>query len=239
MSPALLRRPHRLGTLAAVVAACPPPPEPRRSSPHVTARALLAALSREATPNTARDPWLRDYRRRNHANVQRGLRKLAVAAEHDIPTMLGTLRLVHLSRAGAPRDYGLVSTRVVTTAGVGFMIDAWQNLVEMELMKFHGIGTGVTGEAVGDTGLVAELSTQYSTDSTRATGTLAEAAANIFRTVGTVTVDAGVAITEHGVFSQASAPGGVLLDRSVFAAVNLVSGDSLQLTYDYTLTAGS
>ena len=30
-----------------------------------------------------------------------------------------------------------------------------------------------------------------------------------------------------------------LLDRSVFSTVNLASGDSLQATYDLTLTAGS
>ncbi len=136
-------------------------------------------------------------------------------------------------------DYGLASLRVVTTAGVGFIVDAFQNLVELENMKFHGIGTGSTAEASSDTALVTELTTQYNPDNTRATGTTTEgASANIYRTVGTNTPDAAVAITEHGIFSAASA--GVLLDRSVFAAVNLNgTGDSLETTYELTLPAGS
>jgi hypothetical protein len=137
-------------------------------------------------------------------------------------------------------NYGLLSNRVVTTVGVGYIVDAFQNLVEPENMKFHGFGTGTTAEAVGDTTLVTELTTQYATDNTRPTGSLAEGASgNIFRTVGTLSPDTGgtIAITEHGIFSAAS--GGVLLDRSVFSAVNLVAGsDSLQVTYEITFSAG-
>lgn len=140
-------------------------------------------------------------------------------------------------------DFGVVSRRVVTTAGVGYIVDAFQNLVEPENMRFHGFGTGTTAEAVGDTALVTELTTQYATDNTRPTGTTTEGAtANIYRTVATVSPDSGgtIAVTEHGIFSQAAAPGGVLLDRTVFAAVNLVAGsDSLQATYELTFTAGS
>jgi hypothetical protein len=127
----------------------------------------------------------------------------------------------------------------VTTAGVGFIVDAFQNILELEIMKYHGIGTGGTAEAVGDTALVTELSTGYNPDNTRATGSLTEGAgANVFRTVGTNTVDSSPAITEHGIFSQAATGGGTLLDRSLFSAVNLVSGDSLQSTYDLTFTSG-
>lgn len=139
---------------------------------------------------------------------------------------------------GGIEDYGVVSQKVITTAGVGFLVDAWGNTVELEIMRYHGIGTGSVAEAVGDTALGAELTTQYNPDNTRATGTLAEAAANIFQTVGTNTVDATVAITEHGILSQAATGGGVLWDRSVFAAINLVSGDSLAATYSMTASAG-
>lgn len=137
-------------------------------------------------------------------------------------------------------DYGVLSRRVVTTAGVGYIVDAFQNLVELENMNKHGFGTGGTAEAVGDTALVTELTTQYAVDSTRPTGTTTEgASANIYRTVATLSPDSGgtIAITEHGVFSATS--GGVLLDRSLFSAVNLVAGsDSLQATYDLTVSAG-
>lgn len=134
---------------------------------------------------------------------------------------------------------GLASFRVVTTVGVGYIVDAWQNSVELENMKFHGLGTGSTAEASGDTALVTELTTEYTGD-VRATGTTTEgASANIFRTVGTNTLDGtpGAALREHGIFSASTA--GVLMDRTVFAAITLSSGDSLQSTYDQTQVAGS
>lgn len=153
------------------------------------------------------------------------------------------LRLEVKHADGTITDYGVVSRRVVTTAGVGFIVDAFQNTVEVENLKFHGFGTGTTAEAVGDTALVTELTTQYAADNTRPTGSTTEgASANIYRTVATLSPDTGgtIAVTEHGIFSQAATGGGVLLDRSVFAAVNLVAGsDSLQATYDLTFTAGS
>lgn len=136
-------------------------------------------------------------------------------------------------------DYGWVGWKVITTAGVNFLVDAWQNSVELEVLKYHGIGTGSTAEAIGDTALVTELTTEYNPDSTRATGSLTEgASANIFRTVGTNTLDGtpGAALREHGIFSAASA--GTLWDRTVYSAITLSSGDSLQSTYDATVSSG-
>lgn len=134
---------------------------------------------------------------------------------------------------------GLAGTRVVTTVGVGYIVDAFQNAVELENMKFHSLGTGSTAEDVGDTALVTELTTEY-TGNVRATGTTTEgASANIYRTVATNTLDGtpGAALREHGIHSASSA--GVLLDRTVFAAITLSSGDGLQSTYDHTQVAGS
>lgn len=137
-------------------------------------------------------------------------------------------------------EFGTASFRVVTTAGVGFIVDAFQNSVELEIMRYHGIGTGNTAEDVGDTDIETELTTQYSTNSTRATGSLTEgASANIFRSVGTNTVDASVSIVEHGLLSDSAVGSGVLLDRTVFSTISLGNGDSLQSTYDLTLSAGS
>lgn len=136
-------------------------------------------------------------------------------------------------------DYGAVGYKVVTNNGVAFIVDAFQNSVEVENLKFHGIGTGSTAENATDSALVTELTTEYNPDNTRATGSLTEgASANIFRTVGTNTLDGtpGAALREHGVFSAAAA--GTLLDRTVFSAITLSSGDSLQSTYDLTVTAG-
>jgi hypothetical protein len=141
----------------------------------------------------------------------------------------------------AIEDHGIVSRRVITDVGVGLIVDAFENLVEPELEHFHGIGTGVVAEATTDTALGTELTTEYNPNSTRATGTTSETSANIYQTVATNTLDSGTpAVTEHGVFSSATVGAGVLLDRSKFAAINLVgaNGDGLQTDYRATFAAG-
>jgi hypothetical protein len=106
-------------------------------------------------------------------------------------------------------------------------------------MKYHGLGTGSTAEAASQSALVTELTTEY-TGNVRATGTTTEGATgNIYRTVGTNTLDSGTpALREHGVFSANAA--GVMLDRSLFAAINLdgTAGDGLQSTYELTFSSG-
>jgi hypothetical protein len=142
---------------------------------------------------------------------------------------------------GGVEHLGLVGTKMVTDAGVGFIVDAWQNIVELEIMKFHGVGTGTTAEAVGQTALVTESTTALNPDSTRPTGSLTEgASANIFRTVGTATFDATAAITEWGLFSQAATGGGTMFDRVKFGAgaINVGTGDSIQFTFDCTFSSG-
>ena len=155
-----------------------------------------------------------------------------------IAVLTSELRGKLIQRAGTTHDLGVLSYRVVTNNGVGYIVDAFQNLVEPENMKYHGVGTGGTAEAAADSALVTESTTALNPDSTRATGTTTESAANAYQTVGTVTFDATAAITEHGIFSQAATGGGVLLDRSLFSAINVVSGDSIQFTYTLTFTAG-
>ena len=99
---------------------------------------------------------------------------------------------------GRTVDYGTLSRRVITTVGVNALVDAWQNLIELEILKYHGVGTGTNAESSSDTALQTESTTALNPDSTRATGSLTEGAgANIFRTVGTVTFDGSAAITAY------------------------------------------
>jgi hypothetical protein len=155
-----------------------------------------------------------------------------------IPTMIAELRAVKIYANGMREDYGVVSRRVVTDTGVGFIVDAFQNSVELEIMKYHGVGTGTTAEAATQTALITESTTALNPDSTRATGSLTEGAtANIYKTVGTLAFDGSAAITEHAICSTASGAY-VMLDRSKFDAINVVSGDSIEFTYQLTLTSG-
>lgn len=200
----------------------------------------LREIAQYGLPQVGLDPRVNDWRTRNVRNLWRGVRRVMTARALRLSHLYGSLYLTHITGDGEIVDLGLASMRVVTTAGVNFIVDAFQNTTEVETLKYHGIGTGTNAEAAGDTALQTEATTALNPDSTRATGSTTEgASANIYRTVGTVTVDATVACTEHGVFSQAATGGGTLLDRSVFSVVNLASGDSLQATYDFTLPAGS
>lgn len=146
-------------------------------------------------------------------------------------TPVGRLYVKVRRRTGELVDLGLVSTKVVTDVGVQFIVDAFQNSTEVETMHFHGSGTGTTAEAAGDTALVTEVES-------RANGSTTEGgSANVYRTVGTVGYTASRAITEHGIFSAST--GGTLLDRSVFSAINVANGDSIEFTYDLTFPSGS
>jgi hypothetical protein len=131
---------------------------------------------------------------------------------------------------GETEDLGVICRNEVTDTGVAFIVDAFQNSTELETMKYHGCGTDNTAEDQTDTALGAEVET-------RGTGTTTEGAtANIYKTVGTVNITATRAIVEHGVFSASTS--GVLLDRSVFSVINVDNGDSIEFTYELTLTAG-
>jgi hypothetical protein len=89
----------------------------------------------------------------------------------------------------------------------------------------------VTAEAIGNTAM------ETTDGESRATGTQTESAANAYQSVGTIAYTSTKAVTEHGLFNDSSA--GTLMDRTVFSAINVVSGDSIQFTYTLTLTAGS
>jgi hypothetical protein len=168
--------------------------------------------------------WLKNLRHR-----LRGLPQEAYRLAKLKPAAQLSLKVFHAD--GTITDYGVVSRRVVTTAGVNWLATAFTNTVEAESMNFHDVGTGTNAEAIGNTA----LQTPYG--GARATGTQSTpGSANIYRSVGTITFTSSLAITEHGLFSASS--GGTLLDRSVFSAINVVNGDSLQATFELTLPAG-
>lgn len=143
--------------------------------------------------------------------------------------MLSELTATIRKSDGTLIPLGVISRRVITDAGVGYIVDAFQNLVELESMNYHGSGTGVAAEAVGNTALGTETGT-------RVAGTQTETAANILKTTALISYSSTLAITEHGIFSASSA--GVLLDRSVFTAINVINGDSITFAYSLTLTSG-
>jgi hypothetical protein len=179
------------------------------------------------------------WRARNTRNLWRGARRALTARALGLSNVYGSLYLTHVKADGTVVELGLASMRVVTTAGMNYLVGTFAGSGATTNLKYHGIGTTNTAEAAADTALAAESTTALNPDNTRATGsTTTGGSANIYRTVGTLTADATIAAVEHGVFSQAATGGGTLLDRSVFSTVTLASGDSLQATYDLTFAAG-
>jgi len=150
-------------------------------------------------------------------------------------------RLSHLERARYGRwEYssGIASRKLITNAGVAYLVDAWQALVTLGNMKYHALGTNAGAEGVGETALVTELTNEYDPDNTRATGAPTESAANIMSSTGLNFVDAGVTIREHGLMSQAATGGGTLWDRSLTGVYALLAGEGLNTPYLMTATAG-
>lgn len=212
-------------------------------TPWITDREMrFSEIAHFGAPQKGLPDVVNNWRAKNRRNLWRGLRTVMPARFLGIPHMYGSLFLTHIKADGERIDLGLASLRLVTTAGVVFLTaDMAGGANDINLFKFHGIGTGAVAEAVGDTALGAESTTALNPDNTRATGSQSSATVSTnstYTTVGTVTVDASVACTEHGIFSQAATGGGTLWDRSVFSVVNLASGDSLQATYVATFNSG-
>jgi hypothetical protein len=137
-----------------------------------------------------------------------------------VPTMTGQLEVRLIRADGRTVNYGIVSRRVVTTAFVNFVTDQLQTETSVfGDFKYHDGGVGTTAENAADTAI------ETTDGESRATGTQTESAANAYQSVGTIAYTSTKAVTEHGLFNDSSA--GTLMDRSVFSAVNVVSGDSI------------
>lgn len=170
---------------------------------------------------------------RNFPNLMRGTRDLVLSRVSGAPVLLGRVYVKKTAADGSITDYGLVSTRVITTLFAAYVVDAFQDSTTypLDVFKYHDSGEGTTAEAAADTTL------ETPTGLARSLGTRAEGATtNIYRSVATTTYDATYAITEHGLFSAETE--GILLDRSVFAPINVVNGETMQFTYELSVTAG-
>jgi len=204
-----------------------------------------------ALPHTGLDKRVLQWRLKNANMIVKELFKLGVMLKASkytgYPFMYGQCWLTYLNgKTGEELLYGLASVRLVTNAGRDEVIDEFDAATaagfDLTTFNFHGIGTGATGPAVGDTALQTELTTEYNPNSTRATGVQSQPTSDVYRTVATNTIDSGTpSITEQGVLSQAATGGGTLLDRFVFTGIGLtgINGDGLQSTVNLTMASGS
>ena len=125
----------------------------------------------------------------------------------------------------------IAKDKVVTTAFVDFVVDQLQTETSaFGDFKYHDCGTGVVAEAITDVGLGTP------TGEARDIGTQTETDHDTYKSVATDTFAGTFAITEHGLFNAATSV--TLMDRSVFGAVNVVSGNQIEFTFEISFTAG-
>lgn len=103
--------------------------------------------------------------------------------------------------------------------------------------KFIGVGTGATGAArtavVTDTALSTEVETRASgTESTQTTTVTGDT----YQSQGTVSITGTRALDESGLFDAAST--GNMATSATYNVINLLSGDSIQLTWKVKIAAG-
>jgi hypothetical protein len=131
-----------------------------------------------------------------------------------------------------------VVANLVTNAGKAGVSSRINGAGAAAAFTATGIGTGTTAVAAGDT----TLETEKKADGTAASGvhaipTASNTASSVTtivtndtaQLVGTISFTATLAVTESGVFNADT--NGTLLCRQTFTAVNVVSGDSLQITW--------
>jgi len=119
---------------------------------------------------------------------------------------------------------------LVTTVGKALVAGLMNGSGSPAAATFIAVGTGTNAAAAGDTALQTEL----------AASGLSRAAATVSLVTTTTTNDTAqmlksftvtgtAAVTESGVLNAAST--GTLLCRQVFSAINVVNGDTLQVTW--------
>lgn len=119
---------------------------------------------------------------------------------------------------------------VITNAGVNVWAADWNNATAtIKLATWHDSGTGVTAPTINDTIM------QTPTGDARIQGAQSNVN-NVYQTVATLVHGASRAITEWGLFTASSS--GTMFDHRTFTAINVVSGDTIQFTYQLTLVSG-
>lgn len=148
----------------------------------------------------------------------------------SIINVTNSLTAKHI-RDGEVIDERVVKNKKVTTAFVNFIVD--QLIAETSAFgdfKYHDSGTGVGGEDPGNTALGTPCG------EARDVGTQVEGAQTYeYKSIATNTYAGGFAITEHGLFNAAAA--GILMDRTVFAAINVVASDKIEFTFTIQFSA--
>jgi len=127
--------------------------------------------------------------------------------------------------------YSMRGANLVTSAGKAGVASRINGNGSEAAFTYLAIGTGTTAADAADTTLETEIITGGGERAAAtASRTTTDVTNDTARLVLTYSFTSTFAVTEAGALNAASA--GVLLNRQVFSAVNVVNGDSLQVTVD-------
>lgn len=139
----------------------------------------------------------------------------------------GYIRFDLFDKDGKMKEHKEIKN-VIVTVGKNYLA-TWLAAASQagKFMEYIALGTGTNAASASDTALQTELAT-------RVAGTLTPTT-NVWQ--NQATFGAGVntgSITESGIFSASSA--GTMFARQVFSAINKGASDSLQVTWQVTLS---
>jgi hypothetical protein len=119
---------------------------------------------------------------------------------------------------------------LIVTTGRDAIVEQLVGSPAIDTPSHMAVGTSGTAPAAGNTALGGELDRQALTSKTRS--------GNVLTMVGDFGAGDGTgAIQEAGIFNAASS--GTLYARAVFSTINKGADDSLEITWDLTLSVSS
>ena len=138
----------------------------------------------------------------------------------------GHVKAVLRGADGAVKQVEETDNLIVTT-GKTAIVERLDSSPATTQPTHMAIGTGVTAAAAGDTTLQTELDRNALTSNT--------SASNVLTMVGDWAAGDGTgAITEGGILNAASS--GTLYARATWSVINKAAGDTLQITWTFTLS---
>jgi len=123
-------------------------------------------------------------------------------------------------------------SNLITNAGAAGVASRINGDGSEAVFTYIAVGTGTTAANVTNTTLETELATSgLSRAAATASRVTTDVTNDTAQLVKSFTVTGTAAVTESGVLNAASS--GTLLARQVFSAINVVNGDSLQITWKF------
>lgn len=129
-----------------------------------------------------------------------------------------------------------VVKNLITYAGYAAMASRLNGADSEAAFTYLAVGIGTTAATTGDTAMESAITdsglARAAATCTRITTAQINDTAKLDKTFSGFSVSK--AVTECGAFNASS--NGVMLGRQVFSAINVVSGDSLQIIYTFQIT---